>query len=64
MGNNLTTHSIEDAFRTGVRTWASWMERNLDPETSQVFFRSFAPVHFRYVYIVNLPPLDLGISLA
>jgi len=46
MKNHLTEHSNEAAFKTGLETWASWMERNLDPAT-QVFFRSFASVHFR-----------------
>lgn len=47
MEQKLTTHSNEDAFKIGMKTWASWMERNLHPTTTQVFFRSFAPVHFR-----------------
>jgi len=46
MKKHLTEHSNEDAFKTGLKTWALWMERHLDPAT-QVFFRSFASVHFR-----------------
>lgn len=46
MKNHLTEHSTEEAFRTGLESWALWMEHNLDP-SAQVFFRSFASVHFR-----------------
>lgn len=47
VNGTLTNHSNEEAFRLGLETWALWMEQNLNPVTSQVFFRSFAPVHFR-----------------
>jgi hypothetical protein len=53
VNDTLTNHSYEEAFKLGLETWALWMERNLNPVTSQVFFRSFAPVHFR---CVNLFP--------
>lgn len=46
-GNNLTTHGFKEAFQIALETWASWMEENIDPATTQVFFRSFASVHFR-----------------
>ena len=48
IGENLTTHSFEEAFQISLSTWAKWMEKNIDPATTQVFFRSFASVHFRY----------------
>lgn len=47
VNDTLTNHSYEEAFKLGLETWALWMEQNLNPVTSQVFFRSFAPVHFR-----------------
>lgn len=47
MEDKLTNHSYEEAFKLGLKSWAVWMEENLNPATSQVFFRSFASVHFR-----------------
>ncbi|KAG0558453.1 hypothetical protein M758_10G027600 [Ceratodon purpureus] len=47
VGNNLTTHGFKEAFHIALNTWASWMEENIDPATTQVFFRSYASVHFR-----------------
>jgi len=45
VGNNLTTHGLEDAFQIAMKTWGLWMEDNLDPAT-KLFFRSYAPRHF------------------
>lgn len=45
VGNNLTTHGLEDAFQIAMKTWALWMEDSLDPAT-RLFFRSYAPKHF------------------
>ncbi|XP_073390136.1 protein trichome birefringence-like 9 isoform X2 [Physcomitrium patens] len=44
---NVTSHGFEEAFRIALTTWASWMEKNIDPMKTQVFFRSFASIHFR-----------------
>ncbi|KAL5700882.1 hypothetical protein ACHQM5_026283 [Ranunculus cassubicifolius] len=35
------------AFTKALITWASWVDRNIKPTKTQVFFRSSAPSHFR-----------------
>ncbi|XP_024377429.1 protein trichome birefringence-like 11 isoform X1 [Physcomitrium patens] len=47
IGSNVTSHGFEEAFKIALETWALWIESNLDPMKTQVFFRSFASVHFR-----------------
>lgn len=34
------------AFEKALRTWATWVDANIDPLHTQVFFRSYSPVHF------------------
>ncbi|KAF8006666.1 hypothetical protein BT93_K0851 [Corymbia citriodora subsp. variegata] len=38
---------VSTAFRKALMTWASWVDRNINPAKTQVFFRSSAPSHFR-----------------
>lgn len=59
MEKNVTSHGFEEAFRIALTTWASWMEKNIDPMKTQVFFRSFASIHFRYTSHVT-PPLTFS----
>ncbi|KAJ4954324.1 hypothetical protein NE237_011107 [Protea cynaroides] len=35
------------AFRRAMKTWASWVDRHINPSKTQVFFRSSVPSHFR-----------------
>ncbi|EMS65860.1 hypothetical protein TRIUR3_17105 [Triticum urartu] len=35
------------AFHRALTTWASWVDRYIDPRKTQVFFRSSSPSHFR-----------------
>ncbi|WCJ22323.1 TRICHOME BIREFRINGENCE-LIKE 6 [Euphorbia peplus] len=35
------------AFRRALSTWASWVDRHINPRKTRVFFRSSAPSHFR-----------------
>ncbi|XP_021753680.1 protein trichome birefringence-like 42 [Chenopodium quinoa] len=35
----------EIAFKRAMRTWASWIKKNVDPEKTSVFFRSVSPTH-------------------
>ncbi|CAM6098320.1 unnamed protein product [Calypogeia fissa] len=39
--------SVGEAFERAMMTVARFVEENMDPAKSQVFFRSYAPVHFR-----------------
>lgn len=34
------------AFEKALRTWATWVDANIDPLHTQVFFRTYSPVHF------------------
>ena len=36
------------AYQKGLTTWAKWIDLNLDPRTTRVFFRSMSPRHNRY----------------
>ncbi|KAF6136827.1 hypothetical protein GIB67_030112 [Kingdonia uniflora] len=39
---NMTT---ETAFKIGMKTWARWIDHNVDPTRTTVFFRSISPEH-------------------
>lgn len=34
------------AFEKGLRTWAKWVDHNINPTKTKVFFRGFSPMHF------------------
>ncbi|BBN03151.1 xyloglucan O-acetyltransferase [Marchantia polymorpha subsp. ruderalis] len=38
---------ILEAFEEGMKTWGSFLDHNINPKTTRVFFRSFSPTHFR-----------------
>jgi hypothetical protein len=35
------------AFQRGMTTWASWVDLNVDPAKTRVFFQSMSPTHYR-----------------
>jgi DNA mismatch repair ATPase MutL len=35
------------AFQRGMSTWASWVDLNVDPAKTRVFFQSMSPTHYR-----------------
>ncbi|CAH2063086.1 unnamed protein product [Thlaspi arvense] len=37
---------VSTAFKKALQTWSSWVDRNVDPKKTRVFFRSAAPSHF------------------
>ncbi|KQK08717.1 hypothetical protein BRADI_2g43447v3 [Brachypodium distachyon] len=37
----------EEAFNRALRTWARWVDHNVDPTRTRVFFRSVSPEHKR-----------------
>lgn len=36
------------AMETAVRTWARWVDSNIDTTKTRVFFQSFSPTHYEY----------------
>ncbi|KAJ7973060.1 Protein trichome birefringence-like [Quillaja saponaria] len=39
--------NVSMAFRKALTTWASWVDKRINPRKTQIFFRSSAPSHFR-----------------
>ncbi|XP_061350132.1 protein trichome birefringence-like 6 [Gastrolobium bilobum] len=39
--------NVSTALRKALMTWASWVDKHMNPRKAQVFFRSSAPSHFR-----------------
>ncbi|XP_021728603.1 protein trichome birefringence-like 8 [Chenopodium quinoa] len=42
------TMDYTEAFRRSMRTLKSWAEEKLNSQRSHIFFRSYAPVHYRH----------------
>ncbi|CAN6193813.1 unnamed protein product [Urochloa humidicola] len=36
-----------EAYRRALKTWARWIDRNMDPARSVVFYRGYSTAHFR-----------------
>ena len=43
--------SVDDAFRRSIRTLFEWIHKEVDKSKTHVVFRTYAPVHFRFVQI-------------
>ncbi|XP_047326944.1 protein trichome birefringence-like 1 [Impatiens glandulifera] len=39
--------NIRTAFAKAMKTWTNWVDTNVDPTKSTVFFRGYSPAHFR-----------------
>lgn len=37
-----------EAYRRALRTWASWIDKNVNPAKQLVFYRGYSSAHFRY----------------
>jgi hypothetical protein len=35
------------ALEKGMRTWANWVDTNIDPSRTRVFFLSISPTHYK-----------------
>ncbi|XP_010259297.1 PREDICTED: protein trichome birefringence-like 6 [Nelumbo nucifera] len=47
-GDKVHPHlDVSVAFRRALITWASWVDKHINPHKTRVFFRSSAPSHFR-----------------
>lgn len=38
---------VADAYTRALRTWAQWVDANVDPTRTRVFFRGYSASHFR-----------------
>lgn len=46
---------VSTAFKRALMTWASWVDKRINPRKTQIFFRNSAPSHFRFSF--TLPKL-------
>ncbi|KAI4385039.1 hypothetical protein MLD38_003110 [Melastoma candidum] len=44
-GKMIESMELESAFQKGMKTWSRWVDRNVDPSQTTVFFRSISPEH-------------------
>lgn len=44
---------VTKAFQRSLSTWASWVDKNINPHKTRIFFRSSAPSHFRFCHCKN-----------
>ncbi len=36
-----------DAFSKGLTTWANWVDLNVDPSKTKVYFQGISPTHYQ-----------------
>ncbi|XP_057526567.1 protein trichome birefringence-like 6, partial [Amaranthus tricolor] len=53
------------AYKRGMRTWASWINKNINPTKTSVYFRSVSPSHFNphFCYNATQPIMDESYTL-
>jgi len=39
--------NVDEAFHKALNTWAKWVDANVNPMKSLVFFRGYSASHFR-----------------
>ncbi|XP_022740779.1 protein trichome birefringence-like 42 [Durio zibethinus] len=56
---------IETAFNVAMKTWARWIEKNVDTSKTTVYFRGMSPPHFgkHWCYISTRPIMDESYQL-
>ncbi|CAO2814531.1 unnamed protein product [Amaranthus hypochondriacus] len=62
-GKLIDDMALEKAYELGMRTWQTWMEQNVDPIKTTVFFRSISMehkthLHDQWCYNKTLPIMD------
>ena len=38
------------AFERGLKTWGEWLDANVDPTKTMVFFQGISPNHYKYAF--------------
>ncbi|XP_075475175.1 protein trichome berefringence-like 7 [Primulina tabacum] len=56
--------TIVSAYKTALQTWASWVDKMINPKLTRVFFRTFEPSHWRNLTlrecnVTKLPLLEV-----
>lgn len=41
--------NVDDAYQKSMETVVHWIENKINSNKTQVIFRTYAPVHFRYI---------------
>lgn len=41
--------SVESAYQRSIRTLREWIHKEVNTSKTKVYFRTYAPVHFRFV---------------
>lgn len=41
---------VETAYKKALETVIAWVDKQVNKTKTQVFFRTYAPVHFRFVF--------------
>lgn len=42
------------ALERGLRTWARWIDANIDKSRTKLFFQGISPTHYKYVNSLSL----------
>lgn len=59
--------SLQSAFQRSIQTLVEWIDKEVNLSKTQVLFRSYAPVHFRFVsslYILDIQMIVATLSKA
>ncbi|XP_068653837.1 xylan O-acetyltransferase 5-like [Aristolochia californica] len=57
-GMRVDNITAERAYELGMKTWATWVDKNADPSNSTVIFRSISPEHKQWCYNQTAPIVD------
>jgi len=52
--------TVDGAYRKSLETVFDWINKEVNTSKTQVFFRTFAPVHFRFVKFLKLVLFDIS----
>ena len=44
--------SVDDAYKRSLKTLLDWVTSHVNMSETQVFFRTYAPVHFRFALLL------------